>query len=73
MKKPRIYGTPPYTVAVIHGGPGAAMRDGSGSPRDIPILWCDRTPPDKADLNRTRWRTKKLFWVSFPLPPARRW
>ncbi|MCK9591769.1 MAG: alpha/beta hydrolase, partial [Methanoregula sp.] len=24
MKNPRIYGTPPYAVAVIHGGPGAA-------------------------------------------------
>jgi pimeloyl-ACP methyl ester carboxylesterase len=24
MKNPRTYGTPPYTVAVIHGGPGVA-------------------------------------------------
>jgi pimeloyl-ACP methyl ester carboxylesterase len=24
MKNPRIYGTPPYTVAVIHGGPGVS-------------------------------------------------
>ena len=23
MKKPRIYGAPPFTVAVVHGGPGA--------------------------------------------------
>jgi hypothetical protein len=24
MKNPRLYGRPPYRIAVLHGGPGAA-------------------------------------------------